>query len=192
MKLSVPRGRNGRASAVAQTASSPIGCTLGGAAGSVRRWRAGIAVIGRIGAGVVECVERRQRRDVGCHEAEIGPAVGGGIPPGERHQCRILFDPEPPHAGHAGGQAEQCRARAAAALEDAGTRPRRDGGRQQHRLDAAAESAPGLGISHAAIEEMAIGLVASVRHVCGQSDGLPRKFNVPNGAPELFRGAILA
>ena len=140
---------------------------------------------------MVERVERRQRRDVGGHEAEAGPAIGGGILPGERHQRRILFDAEPVHAGHAGGQAEQCGARAAAALEDAGTRPRRDGGRQQHRLDAAAEAAPRLGVPHAAIEEMAVGLVASVRHVWG-SPTAPREFNMPNGAPELFRRTILA
>ena len=123
---------------------------------------------------------------------EVGPAVGGGILPGERHQRRILFDPEPADAGHAGGQAEQCRARAAAALQDARARPRRDGGRQQHRLDAAAKSAPGLGVAHAAIEEMAIGLVASVRHVWDSPTACHAHSTCRNGAPELFRGAILA
>ena len=93
--------------------------------------------------------------------------------------------PSPAYAGHAGGQAEQCGARAAAALQDAGARPRRDGGRQQHRLDAAAEAAPRLGVAHPAIEQMAVG------HGRRAADGL-QTCQRADGAPELFRRAILA
>ena len=97
---------------------------------------------------------------------EIGPVVGRGVLAGERHQRRIPLDAKPLHARHARGQAKQCGAGAAAALQHAIAWPRRYGGGQQHRLDAAAEAASGLGIPDPAVEEMAVGDVTLIHRAC--------------------------
>ena len=139
------------------------GSPLRGPSRRVRRRCTALAVVWRIGAGVVERVQLRQRCDVGGGKVQIGPAIGGRILPGECHQPGVLLHAEPLHPSNTGGQAEQRSPGAAARLQDARAGPCRDRGCQQHRLDAAAEASLGLGILHPAIEEMAASQV--VMHV---------------------------
>jgi hypothetical protein len=107
-------------------------------------------------AGVVEWLERRQRRDVGYHEAETGLAIGGARWASATSRIRRSA---PGRAGtRAAGRAvprrRRCRPHA---------RPGRAGRRrEQHR--SYRWNPRGAGRTQAAIEEMAVG-VASVRHV---------------------------
>ena len=70
--------------------------------------------------------------------------------------ARIPLDTEALHARDAGGEAEQRCAGAAAAFQHTRSRPRRYGGRQQHRFDAAAETPSWLGVVDPAAKQMAV------------------------------------
>ena len=101
-------------------------------------------------------VQRGQRHDIGSQECQASSAIRLGITGRQRNQRRFAFHPDGSHAWNTCRQAQQRRPGPAAAFQHMLSATRRDGGSQQHRLDAAAETGPWLRVVNLAAEQVPV------------------------------------